>query len=110
MDIGRRYEITFLEIGVDQDRAHFLLQSVPVLSPSRLAQTVKSLRAREGFARLPGLKRQLWGRAFWSTESSGYFINTVGHHGSEDTIRRYVREQGREPEYQALHTRQLELF
>ena len=29
LDIAKRYEITFLEIGTDGDHVHFLLQSVP---------------------------------------------------------------------------------
>jgi len=106
-DIENRYEIVFLEIGADKDHVHFLVQSVPTTSPSRLAQTIKSITARELFSRLPDLKESLWGAAFWS---SGYFINTVGHHGSEAAIRRYVQAQGSEADYTAFYTRQLELF
>ena len=101
------YEFSFLEIGTDLDHVHFLLQSVPTLSPARLAQIIKSITARELRSRLPGLRHELWGASFWS---SGYFISTVGHHGSESTIRRYVQQQGVEKEYQNLYTRQLELF
>ncbi len=75
------YEITFLEIGSDGDgdgdHVHFLIQSIPTMSPSRLAQIIKSLTGRELFKRLPSLRKQLWGGAFWS---SGYFINTVGRY------------------------------
>ena len=108
LDIERRYEITFLQIGVDKDHVHFLIQSVPMFSPSRIAQVVKSLTAREMFRRLPELKKQLWGGAFWT---SGYFINTVGHRGSEQVIRAYVQRQGQPPEeYKDLFTKQLTLF
>jgi len=96
LEIAARYEITFLEIGTDKDHVHFLMQSVPVLSPSRIVQMVKSLTAREVFRREPSVKQQLWGGAFWS---SGFFINTVGRHGSEEAIRRYVQEQGTAKEY-----------
>ncbi|MCU7911229.1 MAG: IS200/IS605 family transposase, partial [Candidatus Thiodiazotropha sp. (ex Lucinoma aequizonata)] len=30
MDIEKRYELKFLEIGTDKDHIHFLVQSVPV--------------------------------------------------------------------------------
>ena len=30
IDISNRYEIMFLEIGVDSDHVHFLVQSVPI--------------------------------------------------------------------------------
>ncbi len=107
LEIAERYEIAFLEIGTDRDHVHFLLQSVPTLSPTQIARTVKSLTARELLRRLPSVRRNLWSGAFWS---SGYFMNTVGRHGNEETLRRYVQEQGREQEYQCLHAQQLGLF
>ena len=106
-DIGNRYEITFLEIGADEDHVHFLVQSVPDYSPTRVVTTIKSITAREIFRRVPAVKQQLWGGAFWS---SGYYVNTVGRHGSEETIRDYVAGQGRGQEYRQLHSQQLELF
>ncbi len=99
IEISQRYEIYFLEIGTDGDHVHFLIQSVPVLSPKSIVQKVKSITAREVFRRNPEVKRQLWGGAFWS---SGYFMNTVGQHGNEDVIANYVKHQGKE-EYQQLH-------
>ena len=113
VDISNRYEITFLEIGTDQDHVHFLIQSVPMYSPKKIVQTIKSITAREVLRRVPSVKTQLWGGAFWS---SGYFINTVGRNGTEDTIRHYVASQGREAEYRKFPTEagppasQLELF
>jgi len=101
------YEITFLEIGSDLDHVHFLLQSVPTLSPSRITQIVKSLTARELHSRLPDLRKKLWGGTFWS---SGYFINTVSQHGNEHVVRNYVKEQGQDKEYQVVYGKQLELF
>jgi len=90
LDISNRYEITFLEIGADGDHVHFLVQSVPTYSPKKIVQTIKSITARAVFARVPSVKRQLWGGAFWS---SGYYIDTVGRHGSEEAIRLYVAGQ-----------------
>ena len=107
LDISNRYEITFLEIGADNDHVHFLIQSVPTYSPTRIARTVKSITAREIFRRLPQVKKSLWGSAFWT---SGFFISTVGRHGNEAVIRRYVQGQGVEPQYQVLHAQQLDLF
>ena len=106
-DIGNRYEITFLEIGADSDHVHFLVQSVPTYSPTKIVTTIKSITAREIFLRVPSMKQQLWGGAFWSR---GYYVNTVGRHGSEDIIRQYVAGQGRQSEYRQLHSQQLELF
>ena len=52
-DISNRYEITFLEIGTDQDHVHFLIQSVPMYSPRKIVQTIKSITAREILRRVP---------------------------------------------------------
>ena len=107
LEITKRYEIVFLEIGTDKNHVHFLLQSVPTYSPTKIVQTVQSITARDIFRRVPSVKKQLWGGAFWS---SGYFINTVGRHGSEAVIRQYVQAQGVGHEYQQLHVQQLTLL
>jgi putative transposase len=107
LEIAKRYEIIFLEIGTDKDHAHFLIQSIPTYSPSRIVRMIKSLTAREIFARVPTVKKQLWGGEFWT---DGYYVSTVGQHGTETTIRNYVKRQGREQEYQRLHMQQLKLF
>lgn len=107
LEIAKRYDVHFLEIGTDQDHVHFLVQSVPMLFPKRIVQIIKSITAREVFLRNPEVKRQLWGGAFWT---SGYFINTVGRSGSESAILAYVKNQGREKEYQKLHSDQPTLF
>lgn len=88
LEIALRYEITFLEIGCDGDHVHFLVQSVPTYSPTKIVRTIKSLTAREIFARCPHVKKKLWGGQFWS---DGDFISTVGRHANEDTIGDYVR-------------------
>ena len=108
MDIEDRYEIRFLEIGSDGDHIHFLLQSVPSYSPTKIARTIKSITAREIFSQAPGVKRALWGGSFWG---SGFYINTVGRHSNEKMIAEYVKNQGKEQEYELLlKTDQLNLF
>jgi putative transposase len=107
LEIAKRYEIVFIEIGVEKDHVHFLLQSVPSYSPTRIARMIKSITAREIFKRVPTVKRQLWGGEFWT---KGYFMNTVGRHGNEDTIKNYVKNQGRsEKDYKKLHSQELQL-
>lgn len=106
LEIEKRWEMQFLEIGVDRDHAHFLIQAVPTLSPSRVAQVVKSIIAREVFQKAPEVKKMLWGGAFWG---EGYFINTVGQHGSERVIAAYVQGQGGKSDYRVLHKDQMEL-
>jgi REP element-mobilizing transposase RayT len=106
LEIAKRYEIVFVEIGTDKDHVHFLVQSVPTYSPTKIVKTIKSLTAREIFQRVPTVKKHLWGGEFWS---KGYFISTVGRHGSEEVIRQYVKKQGTEKAYKQLHRQELQL-
>ena len=100
LDLGLRYEVTFLEIGLDGDHVHFLLQSVPTYSPTKIVTILKSVIARQVFARCPHVKKKLWGGEFWT---DGYFIASVGQQESEETVRNYVKQQGQEHQYQQLH-------
>ena len=92
------YEIRFVEIGADEDHVHFLVQAVPMQSPKRIIQIIKSLTARELLEMHPEIQKILWGGKFWT---SGYYVNTVGRHGNEDAIQRYVQNQG-------MHYKQIE--
>ncbi|MEO2046587.1 MAG: IS200/IS605 family transposase, partial [Pirellulales bacterium] len=47
LEIEKRYQINFLEIGTDKYYVHFLVQSVPTYSVTKLVTMVKSLTARE---------------------------------------------------------------
>ena len=106
LDIEKRYEIKFLEIGTDEDHVHFLVQSVPMYSVKKIVQMVKSVTAREIFRCCPEIKKKLWGGEFWS---EGYFASTVSKHGDEQMIAKYVKGQGQN--YQKLHSdHQLALF
>jgi len=109
LEIAKRYERVFLEIGTDKNHVHFLIQSVPTYSPTKIVKIVKSITAREIFHRVPAVKKQLWGGELWS---KGYFISTVGRHGNEEVIRQYVKKQGQEQTYKPLHRQdvQLQLF
>ena len=108
LEIEKRYEIKFIEIETNGDQVHFLIQSVPMYSAKKIIQVVKSITAREIFEKVPEVKKKLWGREFWT---DGYYVSTVGQRGSEETIRKYVQEQGKENEYKQLHhDEQLKLF
>ena len=80
VEIEKRWEIRFLEIGLDRDHTHFLIQSVPTYSPTRIVTTVKSMIAREVFAKAPEVKDKLWGA------NSGERI--LHHHGGSTAAQR----------------------
>jgi putative transposase len=107
LEIQKRYDVHFLEIGADGDHVHFLIQSIPTYAPTKIARMVKSLTAREVLKKLPWVRDELWGAEFWT---DGYFMNTVGRHGSEGAIKRYITQQGKNKEYIVLHKDQLKLL
>ena len=98
LEIEKRYEIKFLEIGTDKDHVHFLIQSVPKYSVTQIVTKIKSITAREIFRRCPEVKKILWGGEFWT---DGYFVNTVSKHGNEHVIEKYIKDQGKQ--YKLLH-------
>ena len=104
--IEERYEIIFLEIGLDDNHVHFLIQGVPNDAPKKIIGAVKSITAKEIFRLHPEVKQQLWGGKFWT---SGYYVNTVGQYANEEVIKRYLQNQG-VSNYEKIHSNQLRLF
>ena len=106
-EISERYEIEFIEIGYESNHVHFLVQSVPKMSVSKMVRTIKSIVAREMFRLHPEIKSLLWGGSFWT---SGFYANTVGLYAGKNVIQKYVQNQGKEEEYKKIHSGQLKLF
>lgn len=106
-ELEQYYEIHFVEIGADEDHIHFLIQSVPTYSPTKIVTTIKSITAIKMFEMHPEIKKQLWGGKFWT---AGYYINTVGQHSNEDVIQRYVQNQGKNYKKFYRNNLQLALF
>ena len=108
LGIEERYEIRFIEIGMEEDHVHFLVQGIPTMSVSRIVTIIKSITAREIFKAHPDLKREvLWGGNLWT---SGYYANSVGLYASKDTIMRYIQNQGKGGDaYRKLYESQPEL-
>lgn len=74
IEISKRYEINFVEIGADDDHIHFLVQSVPMLSVTKIVMKIKSITARELFLKHQEIKKLLWGGHLWT---SGYYAKRV---------------------------------
>jgi len=106
LEISDRYEMHFIEIGNDLDHVHFLVQSVPMLSITKIVTIIKSITAREIFSKHPEVKKILWGGSLWS---SGYYANTVGQFSNSEVIKQYIKNQGKDSGYKKLHQGQLNL-
>jgi REP element-mobilizing transposase RayT len=102
LEISERYEVHFIEIGYESNHVHFLVQSVPSYSVSKMIRMLKRITAKQLFQRYPEIKAKLWGGKFWT---SGFYANTVGQYSNEEVIREYVKNQGKK-----VHSDQLTLF
>jgi REP element-mobilizing transposase RayT len=56
LEIEKRYDIHFLEIGTDKDHVHFLIQSIPRMRASEVIRMVKSTTTREVSKKHPEVK------------------------------------------------------
>jgi putative transposase len=105
LEIEGRHELHFLEIGIDRNHVHFLIQTIPTIAPATLANTVKGNLSIQFFRKHPEVKQYLWGGNLWT---AGYFINTVGN-ASMSILKNYIQNQGY-TEYKQLHRTTLTLF
>ena len=107
LEIAKRYEVHFVEIGTDKDHIHLLIQSIPTWSVTKLVTMIKSITTKYVLHHMPELKNELWGAGFWT---SGYYAATIGKHGNESVITNYVKKQGTVKDYIQLHQNQLILL
>jgi REP element-mobilizing transposase RayT len=62
LEIEKRYQVHFLERVTDKDHVHFLVQSVPTYSVTKVVTLIKSISAREILRRSPPRKETVVGR------------------------------------------------
>lgn len=93
--IQERYHIKFETLGFDKTHVHFMLQSIPNYSASKIFQIVKSITAIKLFENFPNLKKELWGGEFWSDRG---FVGSVGEGINAEIIRKYIQNQGKKAE------------
>jgi REP element-mobilizing transposase RayT len=105
LNFQEAYEIFFVEIGADTDHVHFLIQSIPNLSPAKIVNILKSITAKELFKLHPNLRILTRGNSIWT---SGYYMNTVSQSGNEKVIKEYVAKQGKK--YDQIYRTQPSLF
>ena len=79
----------FLELAVQPDHVHVLLQMHPRQSIASVVKTLKGGTSRILRNEYPELEEFLWGESFWS---DGYFAETVGR-VNEAVVSDYIRRQ-----------------
>ncbi len=78
-----------LELAVQPDHVHLLVQVQPRYSVPQVAKALKGGTSRVLRSEFPDLSEFLWGSSFWAV---GYFAVTVGVVEGE-AVARYIREQ-----------------
>ena len=91
-DISKRYDFKIKEMEVDKDHIHFMISSVPKISPLQIVRVLKQQSTIEIWKLHKNeLKKQYWKEnTFWT---DGYFCSTIGEVSSE-TLKHYIRNQG----------------
>jgi putative transposase len=89
-NVAEAYGMEIDAMEVMEDHVHIILSAPPRYSPARVMQILKSISAREIFARFPRVRRKLWGGEFWG---DGYFVRSIGDQVTSEIIRRYIRYQ-----------------
>jgi putative transposase len=88
--VAEAYDMEIDTMEVMEDHVHVFVSAPPRYSPARVMQIMKSISARELYARFPWVRRKLWGGEFWG---DGYFVRSIGDQVTAEIIRRYIRYQ-----------------
>ena len=64
-----------LELNVQQDHIHLVLQFVPTVAVSKMVQLLKGKSSKVVREEFPELEEVYWGDSFWA---DGYFAETAG--------------------------------
>ena len=103
LDIAKRYEIVFLEIGTDKDHVHFLVQSVPMYSPTQIVQIIKNSHGPRDFSPRPDRQKAFvgwrvvvqrllhqYGRLSWECSRDSLRYRGCGSKAVHKTIRNCI--------------------
>lgn len=78
-----------LELNVQEDHVHIVVQFVPTIAISKMVQLFKGRTSKVIREEFPELEEVYWGDSFWG---DGYFAETAGH-CNVDAILAYVKNQ-----------------
>ena len=73
-------DIELMKMELAKEHVHLFVSIPPKYSIGEVVRKLKSITAKEVFARHPEVKKELWGGEFWN---DGYFVRTVGDNGNK---------------------------
>lgn len=91
LEIAQKINISIVEQETDKDHIHILFASKPSVTLSKFVNSLKAVTSRIIRKEFPEVRKQLWGKAFWSPS---YFLASVGQVTLED-VKQYVENQGK---------------
>ena len=92
INISNKYNFDVCEMEIDNNHIHFLIDSIPTLSPSMIIRVLKQQSTRDIWKlHYVLLKKHFWKeKTFWA---DGYFVSSIGD-ASISTIKNYIKNQG----------------
>ena len=91
-DISKNYDFIIREMEVDKDHIHFMIESVPKISPLQIVNALK----QQSTIRIWRIYNKELSKIFWKENTfwtDGYFCSTIGE-VSSTTLKRYIENQG----------------
>ena len=90
--INKKYEFTIVEMEVDKDHIHMMIETPPKLSPLQVIRVLKQQSTIEIWKIYrKELLKEFWKEnTFWT---DGYFCSTIGEVSSK-TLKQYIQNQG----------------
>lgn len=92
VNIASNFGIRIIEQETDKDHIHILFASKPSVTLSKFINSLKSVTSRMIRKEFPEVRKELWGKAFWSPS---YFLASVGQVTLSD-VKKYVENQGKQ--------------
>ena len=88
--IGKKQNVSIMEMNGEADHIHFLLKTKPNCDLSKFINSLKTVTSRRIREDFPQVKTILWNGAFWS---NSYCLITVGGAPLE-VLKKYIEQQG----------------
>ena len=92
IDISKKYDFNIIEIEVDKEHIHLMIESEPKISPLMIVRVLKQQTTKILWRTFSlQLQKHFWKERTFFTD--GYFVSTIGEVSSE-TLRKYIQNQG----------------
>ena len=92
LQISEKYDFKILEMEVDKDHIHMMIESEPKLSPLMIVRVLKQQSTKNIWRDYTkSMRRYFWHEiTFWT---DGYFCSSIGE-VSQQTLKKYIENQG----------------